>query len=180
MNTIDDFTATINFKQDMLSYAVVNWKDTADKINEMFKIELTKDDFSVFEYFLAVLFVQSRAPYNIYDTTQGYRVWRYLINSFSMDKNYGKASIDTLNGYLEGWDHHVSKKVNPLGAAASVLLYKLKYKEKDSDVILGTVVGDVLGLSPAWWKNFSEKNNIYESAIPIDSKGFSDFMKENR
>ncbi|MDA3916653.1 MAG: hypothetical protein PF690_06740 [Deltaproteobacteria bacterium] len=179
MEIINDFEATISFKHDILWYAQENWKEAATKINKMFKIDppLSTDNYATFNYFISILFIQSRAPYNLYGQKQGDRIWQYLKNSFLAEEQYGEHAINSLELCLEGWNHHSAKKNNPLGAIASVLLFRLNYKEKDTDTILGQLLGDILGLSPPWWKNFSKKKKLTKSDIPVDSKNFNIFFK---
>lgn len=177
----DDFSATMNFKLDILWYAKENWAEAAAKINSMFKLEppLSTDDFAVFDFFLALLFIESRAPYNLFGQESGERVWQYLKNSFSVEEQYGDYAIESLEFYLDVWSQYSAKKINPLGGIASALLYKFGYEEKDSDILLGTMLMDILVLSPPWWKIFSENNELVKSDIPVDIENFKKFIGES-
>jgi hypothetical protein len=177
----DDFIATMHFKHDMLIYANKHWTDVAGKINNMFKLDppLSTDDFAVFEFFLAILFIESRAPYNLFDQKRGERIWQYLGNSFSVEKQYGDYATESLEFYLDIWSQYIAKMLNPIHGIASALLYKLGYEEKDTDILLGTVLSDILALSPAWWKLFSEDNQLENSDVPLDIEKFKVFVGES-
>ena len=183
----DDFTTTINFKHDILLYAQKNWPEIACKFNEMFHLNppLPTDDDASFDFSLAILFIESRAPYNIYSNEQGERIWTYLKNSFAVEPHYGGYANESLDYYSTVWDHYIDKSVNPLGGITAVLLKKLGHKVSDSDIIFGTVVMDTLALSPPWWKNFSKNNELVKSDIPVNLDAYkkwvtasSDSLKE--
>ena len=97
----DEFTAAISFKHDMILYAQKHWPEIAARLNEMFKLEplLPTDNHASFEFFLAVLFIQSRAPYNIYSNEQGERIWKYLKNTFSVEPQLGGYANESLDLY---------------------------------------------------------------------------------
>jgi hypothetical protein len=45
-------------------------------------------------------------------------------------------------------------------------------------MLLGMTLSDCIALSPPWWKNFSEKNKLVKSDIPLDIDGFIRFAAE--
>jgi hypothetical protein len=177
----DEFTTTISFKHDMVLYAQKNWPEIAAKLNEMFKLEppFPNDNNASFDFFLAVLFIQSRAPYNIYSNEQGERIWKYLINTFAVEPQYGGYANESLDLYSTVWKQYIGKSLNPVGGVASVLLYKLGYKEKDCNILIGTILMDTLMLSPPWWKIFSENNELMKSDIPVSLEAFKIFAEES-
>ncbi len=177
----DEFTAAISFKHDMALYAQKHWPEIAARLNEMFKLEppLPTDNNASFDFFLAVLFIQSRAPYNIYSNEQGERIWKYMKNTFAVEPQYGGYANESLDFYSTVWEQYIKKNINPLGGVASVLLYKLGHKEKDTDILMGTIFMDTLSLSPPWWKIFSENNKLVTSDIPVNLEDFKKFAGES-
>jgi hypothetical protein len=176
----DEFEAAIHFKHDMILYAQNNWPGIAGKLNAMFKLnpKLSDDNRASFAFFLAVLFVQSRAPYNIFSKEQGERIWKYLKNTFSAEPQFGSYANESLDLYSSVWNQYIEKGLNPLFGVASALLCNLSYEEKDTDMLLGMTLSDCIALSPPWWKNFSEKNKLVKSDIPLDIDGFIRFAAE--
>ena len=170
MKIIDEFSATMHFKHDMLMYAVKNWSKAATEINDMLKLDppLPTGDFADFDFFLAILFIDSRAPYNLFGHERGERIWQYLINTFSVEKQYGDSAIQSLELYLDVWNKYSAENLNPVHAIVTALLYKLGYEVKDTDILLGTMLTDILIRSPNWWKQFSEKNKLEASDVPLD------------
>lgn len=180
MATQDEFEATIQFKHDMILYAQNNWPGIASKLNGMFKLnpKLPDDIQSSFSFFLAILFVQSRAPYNIYSQEQGERIWKYLKNAFAAEPQFGAHANESLDLYDTVWNQYIEKEINPLGGIASALLYNLGYKEQEADAFSGMVLSDILAMSPPWWKNFSAKNELVKSDIPLNLGDFMLFAED--
>jgi hypothetical protein len=177
----DEFEATINFKLDMIFYAQKNWPGIAGKLNKILKLnpKLPEDNLASFAFFLAVLFVQYRAPYNIFSKEQGERIWKYLKNSFSAEPQFGSYANESLDLYSSVWNQYIEKGLNPLFGVASALLYNLGYEEKNTDFFLGgTILSDCIALSPPWWKNFFEKYKLVKSDIPLDLENFMQFTGE--
>lgn len=177
----DEFTAAMSFKLEIILYAQKNWPEIAARLNEMFKLELPlpTDNHASFDFFLAVLFIQSRAPYNIYSNEQGERIWKYLKNTYAVEPHYGGYANESLDLYSTVWGQYIKKSLNPVGGVASVLLHKLGHEEKESDMLLGTILMDTLMLSPPWWKIFSENNELVKSDIPVDIEAFKIFAGES-
>jgi len=175
----DEFTAIIHFKHDMILYAIKNWPGIADKLNEMFKLnpKLTDDNHVSFEFFLAVLFVQSRAPFSIYGKEQGERIWTYLKNTFAAEPKFGPQANKSLDIYYSAWEYCIEKKEDTHCCIATALLWILGYEEKDNE-LLDKVLAYSLVTSPPWWKNFAEKNKLVKSDLPLDLDDFLYFVKE--
>lgn len=179
---IDEFMATMSFKHDTLIYAQKNWEEIATRLNKILNIEppLPINDGAAFDFFLAVIFIQSRVPYNIIDIEQGERIWQYLKNTFVVEPEYGDYAIDSLNTYLKIWEKYTEKGLNPYRGIASILLHKMGFKEKsETDILPGTMVMDILMLTTPWWKHFFEKNKLLKSDIPVDSKEFKKYFDQN-
>lgn len=174
----DEFITVMSFKHDMIFYAQKNWPKISARLNETFKLEPPLPAAS-FDFFLAVLFIQSRAPYNIYSNEQGERIWKYLENTFAVEPQYGGYANESLNHYLTVWEQYIRKNLNPFAGVASVLLNKLSSEKKESDMLVGTALMDTLILSPPWWKIFSENNKLVKSDIPVDIEAFKRFAEES-
>lgn len=177
----DEFTAAINFKHDMIIYAQKTWPEIGARLNDMFQVKasLPTDNHASFDFLLAALFVQSRAPYNLFSSEQGERIWKYVKNSFAAEPQYGGYAIESLEFYSTVWEQYIDNSLNPNGGVASVLLYRLGHKEEDSDILLGTILMDALILSPPWWKIFSENNELEKSDVPVDLEAFKTFAGES-
>ncbi|MGJ8650797.1 MAG: hypothetical protein ACSHX4_10595 [Opitutaceae bacterium] len=181
MGSQDEFLAVVDFKRDLGIYAK-DWPEIAADLNETCDIKppLSADGFASFEFFLAILFVQSRAPYNIYGDEVGERIWTYLKNTFSVEPDYGSYANEALDHYTKVWGEYLGRKCNPFGGVASVLLHRLGRSEEEIEsIVLGTVVMDVLALSPQWWKDFSGENELTKSDMPLNSEEFKRFVDEN-
>jgi hypothetical protein len=105
----DELTAAISFKHAMALYSQKHWPEIATRINEMFKLEplLPSDNHASFDFFLAVLFIGSRAPYNIYGKEQGERIWKYLKNSFAVEPQFGAYANESLDLYSTVWEQYI-------------------------------------------------------------------------
>lgn len=165
----------------MIFYAQEQWPEMAAKINALFKLEppLQTDHYAIFDYFLAVLFVQSRSVFNIYNKEQGDNVWKYLINTFSVEPHHGDYANESLDFYCTVWEEYIDKRLNPFVGIASVLLNKLGHKDKGSDILLGNTIMETLICSPPWWKIFSKSNELVKSDVPLGIEAFKEFLGES-
>ena len=180
MVAIDELEAVIQLKLDMTTYALENWPGIARKLNEMFRFnpKLPEDEQAAFLFFLAVLFVQSRAPYNIYSDEQGERLWQFLKNTFAAEPQFGAQSNGSLDIYHDVWNQQIEAKQNPFGGVASVLLYCLGYKEQSADEFITSVLSNYMAMTPPWWKNFSGQSELTRSHMPINRDDFLRFAAE--
>lgn len=180
MVAIDELEAVIQLKLDMTVYAQEKWPGIARKLNGMFSFNprLPDDAQASFLFFLAVLFVQSRAPYNIYSYEQGERLWQFLKNTFAAEPKFGAQSNGSLDIYHGVWNLQVGAKQNPFDGVASALLYCFGYKEQAADEFMTSVLSDCLAMTPPWWKNFSEQSELTRSHMPINREDFLMFAAE--
>lgn len=174
----DEFEATISFKIGMMLFAEQNWPRIASRLTEMLKLDppLKGGNDGSFNFFIALLFIQSRALYNIYGSEQGSRIWIYLNNIFTAEQK-GLLTINhLLERYEKIWNSYLSDGFNPIDGIVSAFLYTINYPEND-DKLLVTAISSCIAAAPPWWKNFNDSNYLTRSDIPLGRDQFLEFAE---
>lgn len=187
-NEIDEYIAINDFLDYTKLYLKKAWPIISDELLEIMKkygnFDLVINEETYYDIFLALVFLESRVPYNIFNEEQGERLWIFLNNHLAY-LNLIKEK-DLLTNFYNQWDYSLKNNINPLNCICAILLKKWGYDIKNNDIKYNSMIFEAIFIKfltnvicqLKWWKNFSENNKLKKSRFPIEFDEFSKIMTE--
>jgi len=143
-----------------------HWSSIVAELNEIFKSDdsISDDEYTGFEFTLAVISTQIQALNNLLPKDQADRIREYILQCISSPE-LGSYPRDTIAEYQNAWDESISQGEPPFFGVASVLYDKLECKDKvelenakfKSPLMLMALSEKTVKFAGSWWRDVTQK-----------------------